>query len=323
MDNRMENRINYGMNNSMGYNEFVSGNIETEEIKNEIEIDVRGLFAAILNRLIVIILIGILIGGVAFAYTQYFVDRQYVATTKVYILSKQDPNQKALTASDISFASYLAKDYEELLATRPVLEEVKKELNLDKSVDTLQNMITVSLKEETRLMEISVTSTDPKLAKKIADKVVEVANERLKVIMDGLEPVRLAEEAEVPTVPSSPNVKKNAMIGFIVGFGISLLVVIIMFVLDDTIKTPDDIEKRLGVSVLAAIPLKSADSSSRRGSYGYGYGHSESKKKNDKKKVKQKDKDKKVQKEKNNTADTEKSQQTVKDNKEKNTKGKE
>ena len=148
-------------------------------------------------------------------------------------------------------------------------------------------MITVNVETDTRIMEISVTNTDPKLAKKIADKVREVANERLKVIMDGLEPVRSVDEAELPTTPASPNVKRNTMMGFIAGFGISLLVVIILFILDDTIKTPDDIEKRLGVSVLAAIPLKSEESS-RRSSYGYGYGSSAPKDK--KKKEKKSDK---------------------------------
>jgi capsular polysaccharide biosynthesis protein len=283
----MENNFRNGINYQMGY---YGNNLDTEEIKNEIEIDVRGLFSTILNRLLVIILIGVLVGGIAFVYTKYFVSPQYVATTKVYILSKQDPDEKTLTTSDISFATYLAKDYEELLTTRPVLEEVKKELNLDTSIESLEGMITVSVENDTRIMAISVTSTDPKLAKKIADKVREVANERLKVIMDGLEPVRSVDEAELPTKPTSPNVKRNTMMGFVAGVGISLLVVIILFILDDTIKTPDDIEKRLGVSVLAAIPLKSEDSNSRRSSYGYGHDAGKSKKKTNNKKIKKKDK---------------------------------
>ncbi len=111
-----------------------------------------------------------------------------------------------------------------------------------------------------------------------------MANERLKVIMDGLEPVRSVDEAKLPTAPSYPNVEKNMMIGFIVGFGVALLVIIILYILDDTIKTPDDIENRLGVSVLAAIPLKSSDHS--RDGYGYGYATQKKTKKKDKKKKK-------------------------------------
>ena len=103
--------------------------MDNENVKNEIEIDLRGLFSAILNRLTIIILVGILVGGVAFVYTQYFVDQQYVAKTKVYILNKQDENQQYITSQDLVLATYLAKDYESLIVTDPVLEEVKKELN--------------------------------------------------------------------------------------------------------------------------------------------------------------------------------------------------
>ncbi len=253
--------------------------MDNENIKNEIEIDLRGLFSAIMNRLTIIILVGILVGGMAFVYTQYFVDQLYVAKPKVYILNKQDENQRYLTSQDVALSTYLAKDYESLLTTDPVLEEVKKELNLEQSTSAIASMISVEVEEDTRIMDISVTSTDPKLAKKIADKVREVANERLKVIMDGLEPVRSVDEAKLPTSPSYPNVEKNMMIGFIVGFGVALLVIIILYILDDTIKTPDDIEKRLGVSVLAAIPLKSTD----RNRDGYGYGTQEKTKKKKKK----------------------------------------
>lgn len=237
--------------------------METENIKNEIEIDIRGLFSAILNRLTIIILVGILTGGIAFAYTQYFIDPQYVSSTKVYILSKQDPNQKTLTTSDLAFATYLANDYQVLLTCDPVLQEVKDELNLDQTISSLASMIDVELEEDTRVMKISVTSTDPKLAKKIADKVRDVANEKTKTVMDGIEAVNPIDEANLPTSPASPDVEKNTMLGFILGFGLSVIIVVIMFILDDTIKTPDDIEKRLGVSVLASIPLKSAESTSK------------------------------------------------------------
>lgn len=261
--------------------------MNNENNRNEIEIDLRGLFSAVMNRFAIIILVGILVAGVAFVYTQYFVDQLYVAKTKVYILNKQNEDQQYLTSQDLVLATYLAKDYESLLTTDPVLNEVKKELNLEQSTSAIASMISVEVEEDTRLMNISVTSTDPKLAKKIADKVREVANERLKEIMDGLEPVRSVDEAKLPTAPSYPNVEKNTMIGFVVGFGVALLVVIILYILDDTIKTPDDIEKHLGVSVLGAIPLKSADNS---GGY-YGYGDKEKRKKQ---KTKEKKKTKKT-----------------------------
>ncbi len=273
--------------------------MDNEINKNEIEIDIRGLFGAILNRLTIIILVGILIGGIAFAYTQYFIDPQYVSNTKVYILSKQGSEEDELMdTNDLAFATYLANDYRILLESEPVLYEVKKELNLDQSIGTLAGMIDVQLVEDSRIMEISVTSTDPKLAKKIADKVRDVANKKTRDVMGGVEAVNPVDEANLPVAPSSPNVEKNTMMGFVIGFALSVLVVVITFILDDTIKTPDDIEKRLGVSVLASIPLKSANSN--YGSYGYGYGYGES---NKKKKNKKEPEEEKAQKNKLETKD--------------------
>ena len=98
----------------------------TQNNKNEIEIDLRGLFSTILNRLTIIILVGILVGGMAFAYTQFFVDPQYVSKTKVYILSRQDPSKEGIDANDLSFASSLAEDYKVLLTSEPILKEVKE-----------------------------------------------------------------------------------------------------------------------------------------------------------------------------------------------------
>lgn len=238
--------------------------METENIQNEIEIDIVGLLYAILNKLAIIILIGILTGGLAFAYSQYFVEPQYTATTKVYILSKQDPTQKTLTTQDLAFATYLTNDYQVLLTSEPVLQEVKEKLNLDQSTEKLASMIKVELQEDTRIMNISVTSTDPKLAKKIADTVRDVANDKTRQVMDGIEAVNPIDEAKLPKSQSSPNVRRNALIGFILGFAISIIVVIIMFIVDDTIKTTDDIENRLGISVLASIPLKSAESNKKK-----------------------------------------------------------
>lgn len=263
-----------------------------EENRNEIEIDIRGLISAILSRLTIIILVGILAGGIAFAYTQYFIDPEYVSTTKVYIVYKQDPNEKSLTTNDLAFATYLANDYQVLIKSRPVLEEVKKSLSLEQSVGQLSSMIEVELEEDTRIMDIRVTSTDPKLAQKIANKVRDVANEKTKSVMAGVEAVSAVDEAVLPSSPAYPNVEKNTMLGFIIGFGIAVIVASIMFILDDTIKTPDDIEKRLGVSVLASIPLKSAKSDDN---YGYGYGEDKRSKKEKRKDRKNAEKEPKVE----------------------------
>ncbi|MFQ9516155.1 MAG: YveK family protein [Eubacterium sp.] len=264
-----------------------------ESTKNDIEIDLRGLFSAISKKIVIIILVGVLTGGIAFVYARYFVEPQYVSTTKVYILSKQNPEQKTLTTSDLAFATYLANDYQILLTSEPVLQEVKEELHLSMSTSKLASMISVELKEDTRIMDISVTSTSPKMAKAIADKVRDVANAKTKAVMDGIEAVNPIDEAKLPTSPASPNIKKYTLLGAIAGVGISLIIVSLIFIFDDTIKTTDDIENYLGISVLAAIPKKSgkADSKKKKRKNTREYGDSKQLEKKSEKKV---PKDKKV-----------------------------
>lgn len=238
--------------------------METQNRKDEIEIDLGGLFYAIYRKLVIIILVGVIFGGLTYGYSKYFVEPLYVSTTKVYIVNKQDPNQTTLTNSDIISASYIARDYQVLLLSEPVLEEVRDSLNLRVSIGSLSKMISVELIENTRIMTISVTTTNPRMSKAIADKVRDVANEKTKNVMGGIEAVNPVDEATLPAGPSSPNVKKNTILGFVGGTIIAIIFVVILYILDDTIKTPEDIEKRLGISVLAAIPLKENESGSKK-----------------------------------------------------------
>lgn len=255
--------------------------MEMENSKNEIEIDIGALIRAILNKAVIIILVGILTGGLAFVYTEFFVPDRYTSTTQVYILAKLDANQKSLTSTDLAAANYLAPDYQVLLTSRPVLQEVKDELNLEQTIEQLSSMISVELIEDTRIMKISVTTTDPKLSQLIANKVRNVANSKTKEVITGIEAVNAVDDADLPTAPVSPSLKKNTLIGFLGGAGIVVLVVAIMFVMDDTIKTSEDIENQLGISVLGAIPVRNANAKGYE--YDYGYGHPRKKNKKNKK----------------------------------------
>lgn len=228
--------------------------MELENKRDEIEIDLNALFRAVFSKLFLIILIGILTGAAAFGYTKFLIAPQYTSSTQVYILNK--PNTDNLTTSDLAFATYLARDYQVLIVSEPVLKEVITELNLNMTTKSLASCVSVNLKEDTRIIKIDVTTTSPQLAKDIADTLREAVNEKTKDVMGGIEAVNAIDEATLPVVPSSPNVMKNTAIGFVGGAGIVIVIIIIMFLMDDTIKTQEDIEKYLNISVLASIPMQ-------------------------------------------------------------------
>lgn len=236
--------------------------METENTRDEIEIDLGALFRAILSKLVLIIFVGIVVAAAVFAYSKFYIKPTYTSSTKVYILNKPETN--SLTTSDLAFATYLAKDYQILIVSDPVLKEVIDELDLNMTTKTLASCISLSLLEDSRVIQIDVKADSPQLAKNIADKVREVANIKTKDVMGGIEAINAVDEATLPVVPSSPNLIKNTAIGFVGGAGIVLLIVIIMFLLDDTIKTSEDIEKYLGISLLASIPMQKEASSGGR-----------------------------------------------------------
>ena len=131
---------------------------------------------------------------------------------------------------------------------RSVMEQVISQLQLDMSVDKLSGEITVSNTADTRILSISVENESPKLAKEIADAVRESASVQITQITDA-DAVNMVEEGNLPKNPTSPNTMKNAMLGGILGIFLALGAIVLIYILDDTIKTPDDVERYLGLTV--------------------------------------------------------------------------
>ena len=157
----------------------------------------------------------------------------------------------------------LTKDYMELVKSRPVLEKAISKLKLDMEPEELAEMITTETPTDTRIMSISVTDDDPKEAKQIADTLRKAVSVQITEIMNA-DSVNTVEEGNLPTSPSSPNVKKNMMLGALLGLVISMGFVVLIFILDDTVKTPDDVEKYLGLNVLTSIPIQEGRSAPKR-----------------------------------------------------------
>ena len=237
--------------------------METNVMENdEIEIDLREVFFCLLHRLWLIVLVAMLCGGIGFCISQFLIAPTYESTTQIYILNKQ--NENTVTYSDVQLGSQLTKDYAELIKSRYVLESVIDELQLVQneepiSYETLLNKVNVSTPQDTRMLSIKVTDTDPMLAMEICNCIREVASDHIKSVMD-IEAVNVVDEANLPTKKAGPSVAKWTLLAALIGAFLVMAVVIIIYIMDDTIKTSDDVEKYLGLSTLALIPLNSTDS---------------------------------------------------------------
>lgn len=228
-------------------------------VKNdEIEIDLRQIFSILLSKAIVIAIAAVLGAVVAFVYTKFMVEPTYTSRTQVYVrnTASKDANSSQLNVSDLQSSTYLTKDYIMLCKSSQVLKQVIEELNLTLSEGALSSKISVTTPEDTRILTISVIDTEPFMAKSIADSVREAAKVQIVKVtgVESVENIDGEDGANLPTSPTGPNMKLNLVIGFLLGFLIAVIIIIVRFLLDDSIKTQDDIENYLGLSVLGIIP---------------------------------------------------------------------
>ena len=220
---------------------------------DEIEIDLGEVFMLMWHNLWMIVLCAVIAAGAAFCVSKFAVTPQYESTTKVYIIDKKD-NNAALTYSDLQLASQLTKDYAQLIKSRSVLEKVIANLELEDSYGRLNNRVSVTTPTDSRILAITVTDPSPLAAQIIADEIRTVASEQITDVMN-IDAVNTVDEADLPKFPSSPSIKKWTALGFLIGAFICIAVLLIRFLLDDTVKTSEDVERFLGMSTLAMIPL--------------------------------------------------------------------
>lgn len=226
--------------------------MEKELQNDEMEIDLLELFYVLMNKLWIIILCGVVGAVVAFSGTKLLITPQYTASSMIYILSE---TTSITSLADIQLGASLAEDFIVIGKSRPVIERVIRQLDLETNYEELASTISIVNKTDTHILTISVTNPDPELAADISNTLAENIKEQIADIM-GTEEPNTVEEAVVPTKPSSPSTMKNTLIGGALGVLLVSAVIILLHLLDDTIKNEEDVKKYLGLNTLAAIPLE-------------------------------------------------------------------
>ena len=232
------------------------------ENNNEIEFDLLEIVHILFNRFWIILCAGFVAALICFAISAYVLAPVYESTTKIYILNKTD--NTAVTYTDVQMGTQLTKDYAELINSRYVIEKVIELLSLeDMEYEDLMHKVSVNTPVDTRIVSITVEHTNPELAMRIANCIREMAGEHIQNVMD-IEAVNVVEKANMPMDKSGPSVVKWTMIGGIAGAFLACAVILIIFLLDDTIKCSEDVEKYLGLSTLALIPVISEDDTAKK-----------------------------------------------------------
>ena len=237
--------------------EVISGGKEdvrssfADRTEEETEIDLIDLAWALLDKIHYIVLC-FLIGAVIMnAYSYFLVRPTYKSTAKMYVVSASKNSVVDLDALNIGTS--LTADYEQLMLSYPVLEQLINKLNLDMDSDTLAKMITLENPTDTRILNINVVSTDPKNARDIANTLMDVSVDYLPKTMSTNAP-NVAQKAKLADHKDGPSYTKYTMIGALAGAFLYCMYLVVKYLMDDTIHTADDMEKYFDIVPLAVIP---------------------------------------------------------------------
>ncbi|MCR5798097.1 MAG: polysaccharide export protein [Eubacterium sp.] len=229
----------------------------SDNTNEEIEIDLMEIFYLLKSRAVIIIALAVIAAIGTFCVSKFCLTEQFASTSKLYVLSK---STSITSIADLQIGTSLTTDYMELINSRPVVEKVIENLGLDKepyseTYESLLPKIAVENPTDTRILAITVTYTSPEMAKKIVDEIAKVAQTSISKVMAQDEP-NIIEKGYANPIKIAPSNVKNAAIGGIIMFVLVCGFFIVRFIMDDTIKSSEDIEKYLGINTLATIPYK-------------------------------------------------------------------
>ncbi|MFZ1252208.1 MAG: Wzz/FepE/Etk N-terminal domain-containing protein [Streptococcus suis] len=217
---------------------------------NMIEIDVLSLLRTIWRKKFLILLTAILTTGLAFAYSAFLATPQYDSTTRLYVVNQSSDNGAGITNQDLQAGSFLVKDYKEIILSQDVLKNVTTTLGI---TEDIKDKITVTIPTDTRILSITVRDSDPNQAATIANTLRDEAAKKI-IEVTKVSDVTTLEAALPAEKPSTPQTKRNLVLGFIVGAFLATALVLVLEVLDDRVKRPQDIEEGLGMTLLGVVP---------------------------------------------------------------------
>lgn len=218
------------------------------------EIDLMELINIFWNKKVLIILVTIIFIIAGVIYTLAFTTPMYSSsTTLVLAMSSESDDSNSITTTDITLNSNLVSTYSQIIESNEVLREVISNLKIDENEENLRNNIDVSSVEDTEVIEITVSHESAVYAARIANEIASVFSDKVQEIYN-INNVYVLDEAEIENEPSNINHIRDVLIFAIAGILLSMVYVFIASLLDNTIKTEDDIEKGYNIHVLVSIP---------------------------------------------------------------------
>ncbi|MGT2829541.1 YveK family protein [Streptococcus hillyeri] len=216
------------------------------------EIDVVHLLKKLWLRKFAIIFTALTFAFIALAASIFLLTPQYESLTKLYVVNKGTDESK-ISTQDLQAGDYLVKDYKEIITSKTVLAGVIEREQLDLSVSGLASKTRIDIPANTRIISITVTDENPEVASQLANAYREVASEKVKEVTN-VEDVKTVEAAEPSSSSATPNLKRNTLLGFLVGGFIAVALVLVKELLDDRVHRVEDVEEVLHMTLLGIVP---------------------------------------------------------------------
>ena len=220
--------------------------------KDFVQIDIMLLLRRIWSQKLIIVLTTLVFTAGALMYSLFIATPKYNSTTRVYVVNQKKDNQ-AITTQDVQLGTLLVKDYKEIILSNSVMSDVVAKNKLQITPGELAKKISVDAPKDTRIISITVTDKDPQKARDLANAVREVSADKIKEVTK-IEDVTTLEQAEAALTPSSPNEFKNSVLAALLGFILAVGGVVLIELMDDRIKRPEDIEETMNLVLLGVIP---------------------------------------------------------------------
>lgn len=222
------------------------------DTQEEMEIDLKELFFEVLGNWKMIFISAILTALIAFSISKFIMVPQYESTSALYVLTK---STSITSLADLQTGTSLTNDYIVVVKCRPVLEQVIENLDLDMDYKELGSKIRVDNPSDSRILNITVTDPDPVVAKQIADEMANVSSAYIAEKMDQ-DPPRMIQNGYADGQPVSPSIGKNTVIGAAIGVLLAVIIIILSYLMNDSIMSPEDLERKVGLNVLGSLPLE-------------------------------------------------------------------
>lgn len=201
----------------------------------------------------IILISGLVTGLLTFAYSAYLIDPTYTSSGTLYVVNNPESQVHTYTASEYTLSVQLVNTYSEILKSSTFCQTISKRLNSRISASQVKSMLTMSGVGETEILRVNAVSKNPELAREVVQEVLNNAPEEImRVVKAGS--VEIIDNASMPTSPTAPNVRRNTVIGCLVGLILAALAIYILEMFDTTVKDEDELSEKYEVPVLGIIP---------------------------------------------------------------------